>query len=400
MIGGEKMKIYKSFVTRCYTTPEQEIYLQKCFGVARYIYNICVNKYLESKEKKKYLNKTELYDIVKKEIKDKEWLSDVNRSVIDNALRDFYNKKEQFWTKIKNGEESSFHYRSKKEFNSCEYHRKKHNTFQIINKNNISILKKREPGKKFAPRFILKTRENLNRFNENGNRIQRVCIFKKNGIYYINLVYETKTKFQNINTNNKLKVGIDMGIKTSMTLFDSNNDIKEYKIPLKKLRRQNRKVNKKNCFLLRKKYGSKGYLKALSKFHKAQTRFNNMKKDWIEKTTSEIVNKYDEIIIEPYDFSLNKTKVKYKAGRISRIEVSGYTILKRLKDKANLNNKKLFEVPKYRKTTQRCSCCGNILEGSDKLKIYNREYKCKICGNIMDRDVNAAKNILNYFEWN
>ena len=54
MIGGEKMKIYKSFVTRCYTTPEQEIYLQKCFGVARYIYNICVNKYLESKEKKKY----------------------------------------------------------------------------------------------------------------------------------------------------------------------------------------------------------------------------------------------------------------------------------------------------------------------------------------------------------
>ena len=46
-------------------------------------------------------------------------------------------------------------------------------------------------------------------------------------------------------------------------------------------------------------------------------------------------------------------------------------------------------------TTQTCSHCGNRKLKDDKLTLDDRIYKCDVCGNIIDRDINAAINILN-----
>ncbi len=44
-------------------------------------------------------------------------------------------------------------------------------------------------------------------------------------------------------------------------------------------------------------------------------------------------------------------------------------------------------------TTQKCSRCGKVKTGDDKLKLKDRVYKCD-CGLKRDRDLNAAVNIL------
>jgi putative transposase len=45
-------------------------------------------------------------------------------------------------------------------------------------------------------------------------------------------------------------------------------------------------------------------------------------------------------------------------------------------------------------TTQICSNCGNIKRNEEKLTLSDRVYECQVCGLEMDRDLNAAKNIL------
>ncbi len=45
-------------------------------------------------------------------------------------------------------------------------------------------------------------------------------------------------------------------------------------------------------------------------------------------------------------------------------------------------------------TTQTCSRCGQVKEGDERLGLSERTFFCSCCGLSVDRDLNAAKNIL------
>jgi len=45
-------------------------------------------------------------------------------------------------------------------------------------------------------------------------------------------------------------------------------------------------------------------------------------------------------------------------------------------------------------TSQTCSRCGGVREGDERLSLSERIYSCPSCGLNMDRDLNAARNIL------
>ena len=55
--------------------------------------------------------------------------------------------------------------------------------------------------------------------------------------------------------------------------------------------------------------------------------------------------------------------------------------------------KEVIEIPRYYPSSQICSMCG--YRNTD-LTINDRTWKCPNCGEILDRDLNASINILNY----
>ena len=71
--------------------------------------------------------------------------------------------------------------------------------------------------------------------------------------------------------------------------------------------------------------------------------------------------------------------------------------------KASWYDKEVVLADKYYPSTQRCSECGYIKTGEDKVgldgnrkhKTKHNEYICYECGAIMDRDENAVMNLLN-----
>ena len=64
---------------------------------------------------------------------------------------------------------------------------------------------------------------------------------------------------------------------------------------------------------------------------------------------------------------------------------------RKLKYKAEWYGRELLEIDRWFPSSKRCSCCGHIHNG---LKLSDRIWWCPSCKKMLDRDINAAKNIL------
>lgn len=152
----------------------------------------------------------------------------------------------------------------------------------------------------------------------------------------------------------------------------------------KSVNREFKRINKLKSLKDKKVKNSKNYNKLILKLNKAYDRFEFLKKNFIEQTTTRLC-KNSNIAIE------NLTNAKIKTSNKSRRRLRLIAPLNRfteiLKWKCKKFGTELYEVnPAY--TSQICSCCGNKMSLSLKDRICN----CS-CGNKMDRDVNAAINI-------
>ena len=145
-------------------------------------------------------------------------------------------------------------------------------------------------------------------------------------------------------------------------------------------------VSSENC--PEKLKGSKNYEKQRVKVAKLHKKIRNQRQDVSHKMTHELVNAYDIICIE--DLRISEMK-RSKLGReIS--DASWGEIRRQLKYKSDWKGKKLITIDRWYASSKTCSECGYINHEVKDLRI--RQWKCPKCGVWHDRDLNAAKNIL------
>lgn len=143
--------------------------------------------------------------------------------------------------------------------------------------------------------------------------------------------------------------------------------------------------------LSRKTIGGSNWNKARIKVANLQKHVANQRKDFLQKLTTEIVKAYDVISIEDLDVkSMKETNSTIRNKRVG--DVSWSEFRRMLIYKSQWYGRTLSVVDRYFPSSQICHCCGHR-DGKKAEDI--REWVCPECNSELDRDVNAAINILN-----
>jgi len=365
-----------SYKYRIYPNKEQQEKIWININGDRYVYNTLLadaKEQYESTGKSKIKNVTFLYEDTKNLfLKDCDSIAlSYAKRHLDTAYKNFFRgiKKHQKigFPKFKSYYKASWSYTTKKDKKS----------------NNIKISDGKIKLPKISPIKIV-----LHRDLPKDCRIISVTISEtRSGKYYASIGVEVPDDyFENIDYHTGNNVGLDLGVKDFVITSDGD------KYPnLHAINKAKKRLVKADRALARKAKGSHGRIKAKIKRAKAYEHLQNQRKAYINQVSKDIVSKYDNIGIE--DLNVKGMLSNHKLAKAVS-DVSLYEFTRQLEYKADWYGKKVIKIDRFYPSSQTCNSCGYRLTGEDKLTLSDREWDCPNCGKHHDRDINAAKNIL------
>lgn len=274
----------------------------------------------------------------------------------------------------------------------------------------FSWLKKRSGGKKSPPKFkafrkyksftlkqsgwkldqnkgmviIGKNKYRFNNSREVEGKVKTVTIKRDNvGDWYVIFSCDLGENYkpQKFIPMTGKSAGFDFGLSCFLTSSE-NEQIKSpefFKKSLIELRRKNKQLSLKEK-------GSKNRYKAKKILARVYRKIANQRRDFHFKLVNELITQYDNLFFE--DLNLNGMK-RLWGRKIS--ELGFYQLLQKLEFKAKEHGKIIKKIDKFFPSSKMCNKCSHIMEN---LTLKNRDFKCQNCGYEINRDLNAAINIL------
>jgi putative transposase len=179
------------------------------------------------------------------------------------------------------------------------------------------------------------------------------------------------------------RVGVDLGIRTLATLSD------ETKFPTPgALKRHLKKLKRLSMSLSRKKIGSKNREKAKLRLARIYLKTFNIRQDTLHKVTTYLAKNHSKIVIEDLGVSgmLKNRKLSRAIADVGMCEFR-----RQLEYKCKWYGSQLIIAPRAFPSSKTCSSCGRK---KSELSLSEREFHCEECGLRIDRDLNAALNLV------
>jgi len=360
--------IQKAYKYRIYPNKEQKELFEKHFGSVRFVFNWGLEKKIKAyQQDKKRLTCFDLINelISLKKEKDFEWLNEINSQSLQASLRNLDNAFTNFFRK-----QNRFPNFKSKKYNKNSFqipqHLKLSDKLDIPKIKNIKIKQHRKLEGKIKTATVSKT---------------------PTGKYFISiLVEQDKNLPKKKKIIEKTTVGIDLGIKTFVTLSTGEKieNPKFLKSGLKKLKRQQR-------WLSRKIKGSNNKKKQKQKVSLLHEKITNQRSDFLHKISYQLTNEKQVGSIAIEDLNV-KGMIKNHCLAQAISDVSWGIFRRQLEYKTEWYGKNLLVIGRFEASSKTCSC-GIV---NQELKLSDREWTCKECGVRHDRDILAANNIKNF----
>jgi putative transposase len=349
------MKTYKY---RIYPTRTQSAAIDKTLEESRCLYNeLLALKRDAYKEKKISLSRKDLY----KKVKGRNGLySQVAQNVAYRVDRAFKN----FFRRVKNG-------KKKKGFPRF----KKYGVYSSITL--PQIVKVEKIGKKtYFPKIGW---VNTKYHRKITGTPKTLTIKKSKSGKYFAAICCKNTEDENISAGSR-EIGLDLGL--NHFIATSNGEFFDHPKPMKQARNKRKKLARR---FSKTKKSSSNRKRARISLARVDEKIANIRSDFSWKLCKMLIKKYGLFCVEDLNIKGMQSNY-YLAASIN--DVSWGDFLQKLSFKAESAGVKVVKVnPKN--TSQKCSNCSRIVKKS----LATRMHKC-ICGLEIDRDINAAQNIL------
>jgi len=373
-IKAYKYRIYANKTT----TDKLQLTLDRC----RELYNAALQ---ERQEAYKYAGKSISYVQQANQLPEIKAIRDeyngIHSQVLQDVLRRVDKAMQAFFCRVKNGEKPGYpRYQGRNRYDSFTYPQA---GFSLTHDNRVSLSKIGSVKVKFHRSIEGKI---------------KTCTIKREGNQWY-VIFACKVEITPRSAYTDEMVGIDSGVLRFATL--STGDVIEnprfYRRAEKKLAALHQAVD-------RKKHGSHRRKKAITRLSKAYRKARNRRRDFLHKHSRTLVDTFDTLVFEDLQPAHMTRRPKPKQDENGTYLPNGASaksgLNKSMLDagwaefvqycvyKAEYAGRRvLFVFPNY--TSQICSSCGAVV----KKELSERWHSCE-CGCELDRDDNAAKNIL------
>ncbi|WP_457491359.1 RNA-guided endonuclease InsQ/TnpB family protein [Thermostichus sp. MS-CIW-23] len=219
---------------------------------------------------------------------------------------------------------------------------------------------------------------------------KNVVISLRAGHWYISFKYEAPTP--QVEKTGEV-VGVDLGIHHLATCSDGEvfANPKPYRKARQRLARLQRRLS-------RKQKGSANRKKAVVQLGKAHKRVADIRQDSLHKLTTYLAKRYRVVVVEDLQVK-NLLQNRKLAGSLSDCGFyelrtpSRYRERRQLEYKARLYGCQVVVADRFYPSSQLCSGCGH----RQKMPLQERVFCCPCCGLELDRDLNAALNLLRWY---
>jgi putative transposase len=353
----------RSYKFRIYPTRAQVRVLERALGICCELYNAA----LQERRDAWRINKTSItYYIQQNQLPEikaiRPELGMVHSQVLQDVLRRLDKAFDAFFRRVKSGEKAGFpRFRARSRYNSLTYPQKgfslRSNKLKLSKIGNVKIKLHRPVEGKIKTLTITRT-----------------ATGKWFACFAVEVEHESLPDNQNA-------VGIDMGITNFATL--STGEVVDNP---KFFRSEEKRLAKAQKKLSAAKKGSPERAKRRKVAAHIHERIANKRRDFAHKESRKLVNRFGVIIFENLNI---RGMVKNHRLAKSISDAAWNQLIQYTAYKAECAGRCVRQV-NPRNTSKICSRCGEIVEKDLSVRVHD----CSSCGLVLDRDHNAAINIL------
>jgi putative transposase len=231
------------------------------------------------------------------------------------------------------------------------------------------------------------TRKLSRRLDSGTARILSATVSRTAQRWFVSFTVEVERTVPERHARPGSAIGLDLGIKTLLTGVDDTGTITAVPGP-KALRSSLRRLRRASRAHARKVKGGANRRKAGARLARIHARVASVRADALHKATSDLAARYETVVAE----DLNVAGMTRNRRLARAIADQGFGQARRMLGyKTTWNGGTLITADRWFPSSKLCSGCGAV---KAKLTLSERVYRCD-CGLVLDRDVNAARNLLN-----
>lgn len=373
------MLVQRGYKSELKVNNKERSLLAGCAGAARFAWNWGlrqkIDEYEAAGESPSYYELHRRLNAQKKGALS--WLYKYSKTIPQEALRDLDQAFANFFRRVKGGEKPGFpRFKSRK---------RGMGSFRVWG--SIGV----KPGRIKLPRLGWLRLKERGYLPCEGVKVLSATVSARAGRWFVSLQVEEEIPVQPAGSET---VGVDLGIRhlAVCSTGEVYENPKALGKALKRLARLQRELS-------RRQKGSKSREKTRAKIARLHYRIACLRKDTLQQATSRIVAKTKlqrqrpgVVVLEDLNVAgmLQNRKLARAIADVGMGEFG-----RQMAYKGDWYGVHVVRADRWFPSSKRCSGCGQVKES---LSLSERVYRCEACGLLLDRDLNAARNLAQYSE--